>query len=79
MTNGEQRLNFPTYHSFLGSLGLLLTQKEFDIVEESSESSLNLSEEEKLASPEKVMEEADLRRSVSGHKIQLEPLQLFGR
>jgi len=81
LSKGEQRLNFPTYHSFLGSLGLLLTQKENDeiVEEESSElSSLVSSEEEKQASPEK-LEEADLKHTLSGHKIQLEPLQLFGR
>lgn len=32
---------FPKYHSFLGSLGLLLTQKESDLEQEDSSDSLS--------------------------------------
>jgi type II pantothenate kinase len=45
LTNGDSKLVFPTYHSFLGSMGLLLNQKCLDT--SSSSDDEESSEEEK--------------------------------
>ena len=73
ITAGQQRLIFPTYHSFLGSLGLLLSQME-DHEYESSSSQSNSETNSPLSKTEEEKEPAEINskllRKMSSDKKQ---------
>ena len=77
LSNGEMRLIIPTYHSFLGSLGLLISNYDLTKHDCSSESELSMDydeEEKKSESP------GDRKQSRSDSLSVNEPsLKLFGR
>jgi hypothetical protein len=68
LTNDSSKLIFPTYHSFLGSLGLLLSQQNLNTGDSSSSESEDdtpIFEESKVESPEHESEDVNSFHSKS--------------